>query len=192
LCGVASSCGSRRLRMQTFPCSSSTFEIYCDLAFVQPRWNYSCEGRSPYVFYLQLLIRGSFCINIFHFCLYVSIGVGRSRQYRILKLFPFSTLYNRLSQTTSILQRSRGVPASFTGWLNERLSISLALRAPTLTMVSFFCGFAPRSSPGATKGAFRYRAENVHRLPPTQTRWFLLYQKSKKYHAMLEDVKEGT
>jgi hypothetical protein len=83
------------------------------------------------------------------------------------------------------------VPASFTGWPDERLSIPFALRAPTLMMVSFFCGFAPGSSPGATKEAFRYRAENTHRLPTTQTEWFL-YQKSKKYHSMLDGVKEGT
>ena len=83
------------------------------------------------------------------------------------------------------------VPTSFTGWPDESLSIPCALLAPTSMMVSFFCGFAPGSSPGATKGAFRYCAENAHRLPTTQTGRFL-HQKSKKYHAVLDGVKEVT
>jgi len=81
-------------------------------------------------------------------------------------------------------------PATFTGWPNERLSIPLVLRAPTLMIASFGCGFILGSSQGAQKGAYRYRAENAHRLPTTQTGWFL-YQKSKNYHAMLGGVKEG-
>ncbi|KIW84992.1 hypothetical protein Z517_00380 [Fonsecaea pedrosoi CBS 271.37] len=78
----------------------------------------------------------------------------------------------------------------FTGWPNERLSIPLVLRAPTLMLASFACGFSLGASQGATKGAYRYRAENAHRLPTTQTGWFL-YQKSKNYHAMLGGIKEG-
>ncbi|EXJ66340.1 uncharacterized protein A1O5_10492 [Cladophialophora psammophila CBS 110553] len=78
----------------------------------------------------------------------------------------------------------------FTGWPNERLSIPLILRAPTLMLASFACGFSLGASQGATKGAYRYRAENAHRLPTTQTGWFL-YQKSKNYHAMLGGIKEG-
>lgn len=58
-------------------------------------------------------------------------------------------------------------------------------------IASFACGFTLGSSQGATKGAYRYRAENAHRLPTTQTGWFL-YQKSKNYHAMLAGVKEGS
>ncbi|EHY56506.1 hypothetical protein HRR83_002409 [Exophiala dermatitidis] len=82
-------------------------------------------------------------------------------------------------------------PVGFTGWPNERLSIPFVLRAPTLMMASFGCGFILGSSQGATKGAYRYRAENAHRLPTTQTGWFL-YQKSKNYHAMLSGIKEGS
>lgn len=77
-----------------------------------------------------------------------------------------------------------------TGWPNERLSIPFILRAPTLMIASFACGFSLGASHGATKSAFRYRAENAHRLPTTQTGWFL-YQKSKNYHAMLGGAKEG-
>jgi hypothetical protein len=57
-------------------------------------------------------------------------------------------------------------------------------------MVSFITGFSLGASQGSTKAAYRYRAENAHRLPITQTGWFL-YQKSKNYHAMLGGVKEG-
>jgi hypothetical protein len=57
-------------------------------------------------------------------------------------------------------------------------------------LASFACGFSLGASQGATKGAYRYRAENAHRLPTTQTGWFL-YQKSKNYHAMLGGIKEG-
>ena len=78
----------------------------------------------------------------------------------------------------------------FSGWPNERLSIHPLLRAPTLMLASFSCGFFLGASQGATKGAYRYRAENAHRLPTTQTGWFL-YQKSKNYHSMLGGAKEG-
>ncbi|KIX07887.1 uncharacterized protein Z518_02541 [Rhinocladiella mackenziei CBS 650.93] len=79
---------------------------------------------------------------------------------------------------------------TFTGWPNERLSIPFILRAPTLMLASFACGFTLGASQGSQKGAYRYRAENAHRLPTTQTGWFL-YQKSKNYHAMLGGIKEG-
>jgi hypothetical protein len=79
---------------------------------------------------------------------------------------------------------------TFTGHLNERLGIPLVLRAPLSILVSFGTGFSLGASQGATKGAYRYRAENAHRLPTTQTGWFL-YQKSKNYHAMLGGLKEG-
>ncbi|EXJ83515.1 hypothetical protein A1O1_07138 [Capronia coronata CBS 617.96] len=90
----------------------------------------------------------------------------------------------------SFQEPATNTPTTFTGWPNERLSIPLVLRAPTLMIASFACGFTLGSSQGATKGAYRYRAENAHRLPTTQTGWFL-YQKSKNYHAMLAGVKEG-
>lgn len=88
------------------------------------------------------------------------------------------------------VREEEDTPVGFTGWPNERLSIPLVLRAPTLMLASFTCGFTLGASQGATKGAYRYRAENAHRLPTTQTGWFL-YQKSKNYHAMLGGMKEG-
>lgn len=81
-------------------------------------------------------------------------------------------------------------PITVTGWPNERLGIPLAFRAPILLGGSFFCGFTLGSAQGGTMAGFRFRAENAHRLPTTQTGWFL-YQKSKNYHVMLGGVKEG-
>src|SRR5882757_3636010 len=87
-------------------------------------------------------------------------------------------------------EKEQETPITFTGWPNERLSIPFILRAPTLMIASFVTGFSLGASQGSTKAAYRYRAENAHRLPTTQTGWFL-YQKSKNYHAMLGGVKEG-
>jgi hypothetical protein len=82
-------------------------------------------------------------------------------------------------------------PVGLTGLPNERLGMHPILRAPAVMLTSFGCGFILGSTHGSTKGANRYRAENAHRLPTTQTGWFL-YQKSKNYHAMFGGVKEGT
>lgn len=43
---------------------------------------------------------------------------------------------------------------------------------------------------GANETGLRFRAENAHRLPVTQTGWYL-YHKSKNYNAMLGGIKEG-
>jgi len=82
-------------------------------------------------------------------------------------------------------------PAGLIGLPNERLGMHLILRAPAVMLTSFGCGFILGASHGSTKGANRYRAENAHRLPTTQTGWFL-YQKSKNYHAMFSGMREGT
>ncbi|KAJ9645619.1 hypothetical protein H2204_001200 [Knufia peltigerae] len=86
--------------------------------------------------------------------------------------------------------RRASVPEGAIGWPNERLGIPLLFRAPTVVLTSFGFGFILGSTHGANKGAYRYRAENAHRLPTTQTGWFL-YQKSKNYHAIVGGVKEG-
>ena len=85
---------------------------------------------------------------------------------------------------------AQGTLIQFNGFPNERLSIPLVLRAPTVIVASFAMGFGLGASQGATKYAYRYRAENAHRLPTTQTGWFL-YQKSKNYHGMLGGIREG-
>lgn len=43
---------------------------------------------------------------------------------------------------------------------------------------------------GANETGLRFRAENAHRLPATQSGWYL-YHKSKNYVAMLGGIKEG-
>jgi len=77
-----------------------------------------------------------------------------------------------------------------TGWPNERLSIPLLLRGPILMLASFSCGFSLGAANGGPKASYRFRAENAHRLPTTQTGWFL-YHKSKNYHTMLGAAREG-
>ncbi|KAI1609648.1 hypothetical protein EDD37DRAFT_642983 [Exophiala viscosa] len=81
-------------------------------------------------------------------------------------------------------------PLTITGWPDSRLSIQFPIRAALVMGTAFVSGFGLGSSQGGTKAAFRYRAENAHRLPQTQTGWYL-YQKSKNYHAMLGGVREG-
>ena len=77
-----------------------------------------------------------------------------------------------------------------TGHPNERLSIPFILRAPLLLCSSAVVGFSLGAAHGGSIAAYRYRAENAHRLPTTQTGWYL-YHKSKNYHSILGGVKEG-
>jgi hypothetical protein len=81
------------------------------------------------------------------------------------------------------------IPA-VTGYANERLSIPFIIRAPLLLTSSFIVGFSLGAAHGGPVAAFRYRAENAHRLPTTQTGWYL-YHKSKNYHSIIGGVKEG-
>lgn len=93
-------------------------------------------------------------------------------------------------QHMSALPIKEVLPNTLTGWPDARLGMQFVLRGPLVMATSFVCGFALGSSQGGTKSAYRYRAENAHRLPQTQTGWYL-YQKSKNYHAMLGGVTEG-
>ena len=77
-----------------------------------------------------------------------------------------------------------------TGYANERLSIPVVLRMPILLTSSFFIGFGLGAAQGGPIAGYRYRAENAHRLPNTQTGWYL-YHKSKNYHSIIGGVKEG-
>ena len=77
-----------------------------------------------------------------------------------------------------------------TGYANERLSIPVVLRVPILLTSSFFIGFGLGAAKGGPIAGYRYRAENAHRLPTTQTGWYL-YHKSKNYHSIIGGVKEG-
>lgn len=83
-------------------------------------------------------------------------------------------------------EKWRGV----TGYPNERLSIPFLIRVPLLLVSSATVGFSLGAAHGGPIAAYRYRAENAHRLPTTQTGWYL-YHKSKNYHSILGGVKEG-
>lgn len=83
----------------------------------------------------------------------------------------------------------QSLPA-ITGYANERLSIPFIVRAPLLLTSSFTVGFSLGAAHGGPIAAYRYRAENAHRLPTTQTGWYL-YHKSKNYHSIIGGVKEG-
>ena len=79
---------------------------------------------------------------------------------------------------------------AITGYANERLSIPFIVRAPLLLTSSFIIGFSLGAAHGGPIAAYRYRAENAHRLPTTHTGWYL-YHKSKNYHSIIGGVKEG-
>ena len=73
---------------------------------------------------------------------------------------------------------------------SHRLSIPFALRLPSLIAVGATSGGLLGLIHGANETGLRFRAENAHRLPTTQTGWYL-YHKSKNYVAMLGGIKEG-
>jgi len=73
---------------------------------------------------------------------------------------------------------------------SHRLSIPFALRLPALVSVGGISGGLLGLIHGANETGLRFRAENAHRLPVTQTGWYL-YHKSKNYVAMLGGIKEG-
>jgi hypothetical protein len=73
---------------------------------------------------------------------------------------------------------------------SNRLSIPFVLRLPILVTVGGTAGGLLGLIHGANESGLRFRAENAHRLPTTQTGWYL-YHKSKNYVAMLGGIKEG-
>jgi hypothetical protein len=64
------------------------------------------------------------------------------------------------------------------------------VRLPFTMSVAFIAGLGLGSSHGSRNAGFRYRAENAHRFPTTNTGWFL-YHKSKNYHSIIGGVKDG-
>lgn len=72
---------------------------------------------------------------------------------------------------------------------HNRLSIPFSVRFPAATAVAFFTGLSLGLSHGSKTAGLRFRAENSHRFPTTQTGWYL-YHKSKNYHIMLGGIKE--
>lgn len=77
-----------------------------------------------------------------------------------------------------------------TGALDARLSIPFLARFPLSVSFGLFSGFVLGVAHGGSQASYRYRAENAHRLPATQTGWYL-YHKSKNYHSIVGGVKEG-
>jgi hypothetical protein len=75
-------------------------------------------------------------------------------------------------------------------YFDERLSLPLQLRLPLSMLTGSVSGLVLGLAKGAQDAGFRFRAENAHRLPRTQTGWFL-YHKSKNYNMMLGGVVEG-
>ena len=104
---------------------------------------------------------------------------------------PAISLQPRLANATSAsISESQG-PVTVTGHRFERLSIPWPVRIPIASLSALGAGFILGAAQGTQKAGLRYRAENAHRMPITQTGWFL-YQKSKNYHSMLGGIKEGT
>lgn len=79
--------------------------------------------------------------------------------------------------------------ASATGSF-DRIGIIFPLRMPLLFLGAGLTGFGLGLAHGSNEAGYRFRAENAHRLPQTQTGWYL-YHKSKNYHVMLGGIKEG-
>lgn len=80
--------------------------------------------------------------------------------------------------------------ATATPFNSHRLSIPFIIRLPTFVSIAGVTGGLLGLVHGANETGLRFRAENAHRLPATQTGWYL-YHKSKNYVAMLGGIKEG-
>ena len=71
-----------------------------------------------------------------------------------------------------------------------RLSLPFPLRLTGFLTASGIAGFFLGTIHGSNESGLRFRAENAHRLPHSQTGWYL-YHKSKNYHVALGGIKEG-
>lgn len=72
----------------------------------------------------------------------------------------------------------------------DRLSMPLRARLPLALTLASVSGLFLGLTKGSIDAGLVFRAENAHRLPTTQTGWFL-YHKSKNYNMMLGGVVEG-
>jgi hypothetical protein len=117
-------------------------------------------------------------------------------------MWPFtqSKAYEKSQATTAGVSESESsdalvdpAPIYFppvTGALDSRLSIPFLVRFPLTVGFGLFSGFILGAAKGGNQASYRYRAENAHRLPTTQTGWYL-YHKSKNYHSIIGGVREG-
>lgn len=74
--------------------------------------------------------------------------------------------------------------------MDSRLSIPFGIRLPAAATLSFFIGVGLGVSHGSQVAAYRFRAENAHRLPTSPTGWYL-YHKSKNYRMAYGGIKEA-
>lgn len=72
----------------------------------------------------------------------------------------------------------------------ERLSLPIAGRLLLCASAAAIAGFTLGAAHGSIEAGYRFRAENAHRLPRSQTGWYL-YHKSKNYNAMYGGAIEG-
>lgn len=72
----------------------------------------------------------------------------------------------------------------------ERLSLPVTVRLGLTACTAALSGFVLGAAHGSIEAGYRFRAENAHRLPKSQTGWYL-YHKSKNYNAMLGGAIEG-
>lgn len=73
---------------------------------------------------------------------------------------------------------------------HDRLSIYLPHRLWLSLFIGASSGFLIGSIKGSQDNGLRFRAENAHRLPTSQTGWYL-YHKSKNYNMALGGIVEG-
>ncbi|KAL4808938.1 hypothetical protein BDV18DRAFT_133539 [Aspergillus unguis] len=71
-----------------------------------------------------------------------------------------------------------------------RLGMEVGHRMPLTAMSAFSAGLAIGVLNGSKKAADRFRAENAHRFPTSQSGWFQ-YHKNKNYTTIVGGVKEG-
>ncbi|KAK4504482.1 hypothetical protein PRZ48_005398 [Zasmidium cellare] len=74
--------------------------------------------------------------------------------------------------------------------LDDRLSLPLAARLALAGIFGSVSGLILGVGKGGQDSGLRFQAENAHRLPNTQTGWYL-YHKSKNYNMMFGGITEG-
>lgn len=123
---------------------------------------------------------------------YISISISTFEQlpspehheYHVTShMMASSTLYDAASTDESPKMRNMNIT-------DERLSLPFPVRLPLGVSIAAVTGFTLGAVHGSSELGYRFRAENAHRLPTTQTGWYL-YHKSKNYHMMLGGFKEG-
>ncbi|PGG97924.1 hypothetical protein AJ79_09037 [Helicocarpus griseus UAMH5409] len=71
-----------------------------------------------------------------------------------------------------------------------RLGSDIVVRLPLAMGAAFTTGFTLGAGHGSTKAAYRFRAENAHRLPTATMQWYH-YHRSKNYVAIVGACKDG-